>query len=252
MRKNARRRRRVPGDAELLRGQQAYYDARAPEYDEWWERRGRYDHGPAENAAWFSERAEVEAYLAALPVGPEVLELACGTGNWTGLLLARARALTALDGSPQMLARHAARWPDPRITRRRTDLFDWRPAGTYDTVAFAFWLSHVPPGRLPAFLAAVRAALAPGGRCFFVDSRPDPATTTPDQPLPAGRREHRLRRRLNDGREFTIVKVFHDPEALAAAFAAAGLRAEVRTTARFFLYGSAVAADPEPPPHAGP
>jgi hypothetical protein len=30
----------------LLAEQRAYYEARAPEYDEWWQRRGRFDLGP--------------------------------------------------------------------------------------------------------------------------------------------------------------------------------------------------------------
>ena len=32
-------------DDGLLAEQRAYYRARAPEYDEWWQRRGRYDRG---------------------------------------------------------------------------------------------------------------------------------------------------------------------------------------------------------------
>lgn len=226
-------------DDAFLARQQAYYEARAPEYDEWWERRGRYDHGPAENAAWFAERAEVEAYLSGLALGGDVVDLAAGTGNWTGPLLRGARSLTAVDGSPAMLALHARRYPDPRIRRVRADLFHWEPDRQYDAAACGFWLSHVPPARLGAFLATVRRALAPGGACFFVDSRADPATTTADQPLPAEGRPGWLTRRLNDGREFRIVKVFLEPEALRAACAAAELAADVRTTARFFVYGAA-------------
>ena len=37
---------------DTLREQIAYYRARADEYDEWFLRRGRYDHGDAENARW--------------------------------------------------------------------------------------------------------------------------------------------------------------------------------------------------------
>jgi hypothetical protein len=32
-------------DDHPLSEQRSYYRARAPEYDEWWQRRGRYDHG---------------------------------------------------------------------------------------------------------------------------------------------------------------------------------------------------------------
>ncbi|HEV2733746.1 MAG TPA: class I SAM-dependent methyltransferase [Longimicrobiaceae bacterium] len=88
----------------LLREQVDFYRARAGEYDDWWERRGGYDHGPAWNARW---RAEVPAARDALarfrPAG-EVLELACGTGWWTAELARYADLVTALDASPEALA----------------------------------------------------------------------------------------------------------------------------------------------------
>ena len=49
-------------------------------------------------------------------------------------------------------------------------------------------------------------------------------------------------RRLDDGREFTIVKVFYRPDVLATALGEAGFEgAEVTTTGRFFLLGTAIA-----------
>jgi demethylmenaquinone methyltransferase/2-methoxy-6-polyprenyl-1,4-benzoquinol methylase len=48
---------------DLLAEQSRYYRARAPEYDDWWFRRGRYDWGEEANAPWRAEAAEVEAAL---------------------------------------------------------------------------------------------------------------------------------------------------------------------------------------------
>jgi demethylmenaquinone methyltransferase/2-methoxy-6-polyprenyl-1,4-benzoquinol methylase len=31
------------------------------------------------------------------------------------------------------------------------DIFAWRPAGAFDFVLFAFWMSHVPPSRFEEF-----------------------------------------------------------------------------------------------------
>jgi hypothetical protein len=48
---------------------------------------------------------------------------------------------------------------------------------------------------------------------------------------------------LDDGREFTIIKVYYLPNELERALVQAGFRdARVETTGRFFLTGSAVAA----------
>ena len=47
----------------LLAEQAHYYRERAGEYEDWWFRRGRYDHGPQTNARWFADAAEVEVAL---------------------------------------------------------------------------------------------------------------------------------------------------------------------------------------------
>ena len=100
-----------------------------------------------------------------------------------------------------------------------------------------FWLSHVPEERLDPFLAAVAAALRPDGRVFFVDSSREPTASTPDQPLPEATTEI-MRRRLNDGREYQIVKVFREPPALTAAFARQEITLDVRETPTYFQYGA--------------
>jgi hypothetical protein len=47
-----------PSETEAILAEQIrYYRARALEYDEWWERLGRYDRGSEESARWFSEQA---------------------------------------------------------------------------------------------------------------------------------------------------------------------------------------------------
>ena len=102
-----------------------------------------------------------------------------------------------------------------------------------------FWLSHVPSERLADFLALCRGWLKPGGRLAFIDSLEDPASGGSDHPTPA---DGRAVRRLDDGREFTIVKVFYRPDVLATALGEAGFEgAEVTTTGRFFLLGTAIA-----------
>ena len=47
-----------------------------------------------------------------------------------------------------------------------------------------------------------------------------------------------VRRRLNDGREFDIVKVFYEPADLERRLAALGWQRRVRASGRHFLYGA--------------
>jgi len=220
----------------LLAEQLEYYRKRAPEYDEYFERRGRYDEGEERNRRWFEEVGEVRAALAGFDPRGDVLELAAGTGWWTQELLLHADRLTALDGAPEALAVNRDRLgADPRVDYVVADIFRWTPERRYDVVFFGFWLSHVPPELFDRFWERVRACLRPGGRVFFVDSR---------QPSTAAARARRgdgevTVRRLNDGREFRVVKVFYAPAPLEARLRGLGWEAEVRATDTYFVYGRA-------------
>lgn len=87
----------------LLGEQKAYYEARSSEYDEWWERRGRYDLAPEGNERWREEIQKVEAAFGSVPLRGHILEPAGGTGNWTLYLARRATRVMVLDCSPSMI-----------------------------------------------------------------------------------------------------------------------------------------------------
>jgi SAM-dependent methyltransferase len=225
----------------LLQDQIAYYRARAAEYDEWWFRTGRYDRGAEWNARWFGEVAAVEAALdrwldAARP--QRVLELACGTGLFTRRLAPKVARLTAVDVSPEVLAINRDRAAAGNVEYVQADLFAWRPTERYEAVFFSFWLSHVPEERFAVFWRSVSAALAPGGAAYLIDSAFDPTSTAKDHALPP-RDAGIVTRKLNDGREFRIVKIFYTPEALGARLAEVGFDSELTQTPRYFLYGEA-------------
>jgi len=225
-------------DGELLEGQLAYYRARADEYDDWLLRRERHDRGPEWNRRWFSELGKIRQELGRFgPLG-RVLELACGTGLWT-VLARHATSVTAVNASPEVLGINRARLREAgRETAVRyvaADLLDWRPDAAYDAVFFGFWLSHVPPERFEAFWDLVRSALRPGGCAFFVDSL---GPETPDEKERRSRdpRGHTTTRRLDDGRELWIVKVFYDPAVLERRLTGLGWNVPVHTT-EHLLYG---------------
>jgi demethylmenaquinone methyltransferase/2-methoxy-6-polyprenyl-1,4-benzoquinol methylase len=166
--------------------------------------------------------------------------LASGTGLWTERLARTARHITALDSAPEALAlnrrRLIAASLDGRVEYVEADLFGWQPSRCYDVVFFSFWLSHVPPERFAEFWALVRACLAPTGRIFFLDSLYDETSTARDHQLPT-RAATTLTRRLNDGREFTVIKVFYAPEEVEKQLTALDWEIAVRATPHYFLYG---------------
>jgi SAM-dependent methyltransferase len=225
------------GDDGLLEEQKAYYRARAAEYDEWFLRRGRYDYGPEFRAAWDAEVAEVQRRLDDFRPAGRVLEIAAGTGWWTERLLRHAAHVTALDASAETLALNRARVGTDRVRHVQADVFAWTPDAAYDVVFFGFWLSHVPPARFAELWGRVRAALAPGGRVFFVDSLRSERSTARDHVLSA-EGDVVMQRKLNDGRSFRIVKVFYDPERLERDLGKLGWHVDVRATEQFFLHGA--------------
>jgi len=213
-----------------------YYRRRAPEYDKWFHRVERYDRGAEENERWFRDIDQVRAALADFGPSGSVLELACGTGLWTELLIRSASRLTAVDASPEMLAINQGRVNSDSVRYVRADLFSWEPDRSYDVVFFGFWLSHIPPERFDSFWTVVERALAKSGRVFFVDSLRDPNSTARDHVLPAPS-STTARRRLDNGDEFDVVKVFYDPQILASRLETLGWAIEVESTSRFFLFG---------------
>jgi demethylmenaquinone methyltransferase/2-methoxy-6-polyprenyl-1,4-benzoquinol methylase len=229
---------------DILDDQIAYYRARAGEYDEWWFRTGRYDRGADFNAQWHAETAAVEAAVASWLAArrpADVLELACGTGLFTRLIAPRVARLTAIDASAEVIEINRARAGADNVDYVQADLFAWRPVRRYDAIFFSFWLSHVPDQRFAAFWDLVASALAPGGDAYLIDSAFDPTSTARDHVLP-GRETGIVTRKLNDGREFRIVKVFYQPAALGAKLGPMGWRFSLAQTPRYFIYGEATRA----------
>jgi len=214
--------------SDVLGEQKRYYAERAPEYDDWWYRRGRYELEPDALARWRADAAEAEATLDGFASGGSVLELAAGTGIWTRRLVRLAERVVAVDANAETLALNT---PDAELVR--ADVFAWEPAERFDLVFFSFWLSHVPEERFAEFWTLVRAALAPGGRIFLVDSGAgDKAHTGTDQ----ARGEET--RSLADGRTFRIVKRRWRPRELAELVRPLGFELDLHDTANgHFLYG---------------
>ena len=154
-----------------------YYRARAPEYDAWALREGGFARGPRERAKWFADIAKLERALDRFHPSGRVLELACGTGQWTERLTRYADRLTAVDAAEEALDLNRRRVGDG-VRYIHADMFSWEPAETYDVVFFSFWLSHVPPERFGRHIIVKIQVLGnPGqlresGRTFGTSIRP--------------------------------------------------------------------------------
>jgi predicted TPR repeat methyltransferase len=128
-----------------------------------------------------------------------VLDLGCGTGLSGVALAPFARRLEGLDLSPRMLAE--ARRRPLYDALHEADLLDWLPTrpAAFDLIAAADVLNYL--GDLGPALAAIAAALAPGGHAAFSVE-------------------------VGEGAPFALAAAMrfrHDPAHVAALAAAAGL-----------------------------
>ena len=217
----------------LLSEQRRYYSARAPEYDDWWYRRGRYTLDADAREAWFADVAELEGELERFAPCGDVLELAAGTGIWTGHLLKYTDRVTAVDAVPEVLALNRSK-VGAAADHVLADVFAWEPPRAFDVCFFGFWLSHVPSGHFETFWQLVERALKPEGRVFLVDN-----ARTGDARHTVGASGEVARRNLSDGREFDIVKRFWSPAALERELAALGWQLTADATRNgHFLFAS--------------
>ena len=174
----------------------AYYDARAPEYDDWYESKGGF--AARERPAWREMLGVLADRLGALPP-VRTLDVACGTGYATRWLPGE---ITGLDSSERMLAIAARRLPDARFVRGDALELPF-PDGAFDRVATMHFYGHLEEADRVRFLAEARR-VAP--ELVVVDSalRDDVA---------AVQWEERI---LRDGSRWTVYKRYFTPEGLLA------------------------------------
>ncbi|HLH21270.1 MAG TPA: methyltransferase domain-containing protein [Chloroflexota bacterium] len=127
----------------------------------------------------------VERLAARLPAGAAVLVPGCAYGRNARALARRGFAVTAYDYAPAAIARARAEFADPRVRYLVAEAHHV-PAGRYDGVFCHFLLHLFPAAARRRLIAALAAALAPGGlllasglstRCAFygagVELEPD-------------------------------------------------------------------------------
>ncbi len=229
---------------EIDRSMHQYYEQRAEEYDEWYNRVGRYND-PRTNAAWHAQVAELGREAARFGgmlnryPGMQALDLCCGTGKWTPFFarsLSDSGRVVAYDYSPAMLGQTQARLEeeDPALLEKilftRGDAYLLPFASqTFDMVFFGFWLSHVPHKRVTPFFNEIKRVLKPGGIVLIFDSAMRSGVP----------REEIAHRSLNDGSVHDVLKINYTPPELKNLLGQVFPVSDARQTYDFFLIGQA-------------
>ena len=169
----------------------------------------------------------------------EIVELAAGTGWWSPLLAGEGRAVAATTRRRRRSSAPASGWSPTACAPTSTSATPGPSPTGAGRRAVRRLLAEPRPARAAGDVPRARPALAQAGRPLRVHrlaartrSRAPPTTRPPA--------DDRRVRRLADGREFTIVKVYHEPTSSADALRAAGFAdVAVTTTGRFFLLATA-------------
>jgi ubiquinone/menaquinone biosynthesis C-methylase UbiE len=172
----------------------AYYEARAPEYDDWYEGLGRFDG--LDRPHWDDEVRELERLVAALPA-VRTLDVACGTGFLTRHLRGD---VVGLDQSASMLDIARTRLPTAELVHGDALALPFADH-SFDRVLTGHFYGHLEEGDRERFLAEARR-VAP--ELVVVDAvrRPDRAA------------EERQERILDDGSRWEVFKRYFTPEGL--------------------------------------
>jgi ubiquinone/menaquinone biosynthesis C-methylase UbiE len=173
----------------------AYYDARAPEYDEWYRGLGRFDN--FDRPDWDEDVRRLEHTVASLPP-KRTLDVACGTGFLTRHL---PGDVVGLDQSERMLVVARDQAPDAELVRG--DALDLPfEDGSFERVFAGHFYGHLEEDDRARFLREARR-VAP--ELVVVD-----AITRTDRNA-----EEVQERILNDGSRWTVYKRYFEPERLA-------------------------------------
>jgi demethylmenaquinone methyltransferase/2-methoxy-6-polyprenyl-1,4-benzoquinol methylase len=196
---------------------QAYYAARAREYDQIYlkpERQANLRH--------------MESWLADVFAKRSVLEIACGTGYWTQFYAPTAARVVALDSAEETLRIAQVRLHAMNVLLLGGDAYKLPIlGGSFDGAFAGFWWSHTPMNRLAEFLSGLHAVLQPGAKIVFLDNRFVPGNSTPISERDAEGNTYQLRQ-LEDGSRHRVLKNFPSSAALLAAVAPYAAACEYR------------------------
>ena len=187
--------------------------------DEWFLRRGPFEHGAIHDTAWNAELDVVTRWIDGLGLHGRIDEPAAGTGFFSPLLADQGELHASDEDGPALdLARD--RLVAHRLLAHLHVADPWTATdpGRADVVLASFLTGRVRGAGLDRALASLRERLVPRGRLALIDLRPDPQGGPPDG----------------------IPWTWHDPVALEGAIGRAGFDGiRITTTGRFFLLATA-------------
>jgi SAM-dependent methyltransferase len=112
-----------------------------------------------------SHRRFVGRLIELCPPGGRILDAACGTGKYFGMVLDAGRRVVGTDQSAGMLAQARDKFPD--VPLETVGLQELAFDGEFDAVMCVDAMEYVFPEDWPLVLANLRRAVRPGGHLYL-------------------------------------------------------------------------------------
>lgn len=187
-----------------------YYSERASEYEQIY-----YRDVP-------QRQRELDAdadRLQQLVHGCSVLDLACGTGYWLEKMSQTAKSIAAVDVSSEMIQQARQKEFACSVDFVRADMNELPFAPpVFDRVTLGFWFSHHPKQQYDRLFDLLTTYMAENGSIWMIDNNPLAEGLSQNS---VGTDEHGnnlIKRKLDSGREYTIIKNYFDAAQLEAIF----------------------------------
>jgi len=127
----------------------AYYDRRAPEYDDWWLGEGLF--ADRDRPGWDEERGQLATVIADLPP-LRTLDVACGTGFLTKHLRGE---VVGIDASERMLELARVQVPNATFVQGEALSLPFED-GAFERVFTSYFYCHLEEGDRERFLTEAR------------------------------------------------------------------------------------------------
>ena len=197
---------------DFIKEMNAYYDSRAEWHDDYMS----YESNDKMEDLLAPIISLIEKYV----VKKDVLEIACGTGNWTQVLARRAKSVLATDINQSVI--NVALGKEYKPAKPEFVIGDAYTldniTSTFDVIFAADFFSHIPVLKVESFLKAAANKLRNDGRIIVLDMLPHEGLEI-DKHQYDGDGNFYCLRTLPNGKQFRVIKNFPDKTHLSDYFA---------------------------------
>lgn len=210
---------------ELMSDIKKYYSHRAPEYEKIYSKPERQ-----------KDLGELKSLVKKILKGKTIIEVACGTGYWTGIISTAAHSITAIDSGEEVLnIARSKSYKNNNTEFRVEDAFPLSGIQTSFNAAFCgFWLSHIELNKTDSFLKNLHTKLKPGSVVVMIDNNFVEGSSTSISRTDDKGNSYQVRN-LEDSSKYEIIKNFYSEEELKRLFSKYSSEVEVINLEYYWL-----------------